>query len=113
MPDTAAVQARAAGTLSAAAALAAKHAAPSGVAAAVAAAASVTGPLAEQAMRLWTLQALSRSSGGRAHPEAAKDFEEYAFRSLGDGDAGSAGAAGPDAVLGAEGHGGSAQLLRI
>ena len=100
------------GTPPAAAALAAGHAAPSGVDAALAAAASGTGPQAEQAMRLLTLQVLSRLGGDRAKPEAAKDFEEYAFRLLGGG-AGSAGAAGPDAGLDAGGRGGSAQLLRI
>ncbi len=83
-----------------------------GVDAALAAAAAGTGPQAEQAMRLLTLQVLSRLGDGRGRREEAADFEDYACRLLGGGGdqtGGGGGDVGPDAGA----RGGCTQLHRI
>ena len=60
----------------------------------LAAAAAGSGPQAEQAMRLLTLQVLSQLGSGRgaARREVPVDFDDYAFRLLGGGAGGSGGA---------------------
>jgi hypothetical protein len=81
----------------------------------LAAAAAGSGPQAEQAMRLLTLQVLSQLGSGRgaARREEPTDFDDYAFRLLGGGAGGSGGAGHGEAGGELGGRGGSAQMWRI
>ena len=85
--------------------------------AALAALAAGFGPQAEQAMRLLTLQVLSKLGAGgtgRGSADPTVDFEDYAFRLMGGAGGGTGGSAssGPDGGIDG-GRGGSAQMLRI
>ena len=83
--------------------------------AALVAAAMGSGPQAEQAMRLLTLQVLSRLGGSREakRDDGSRDFQDHAFRLLCGGGGGRRRSGGGDIGPDAGARDGLAQLLRI